>query len=113
MKSVQTMIHVIQGNDGPLLSYRTACNLGLIHVTVKHICDSPRVCDMLVQNYPKLFEGGGKLNNAEVTLHIDESVPSVAQVTRRIPFHMRKAMAKELINLEEQGIIEKVEEPTP
>ena len=32
MKSVQTIIHVIQGNNGSLLSYRTACNLGLIHV---------------------------------------------------------------------------------
>ena len=32
MKSVQTMIHVIQGNNGSLLSYSTACNLGLIHV---------------------------------------------------------------------------------
>ena len=52
MKSVQTMIHVIQGNNGSLLSYRTACNLGLIHVNVKHICDSPRVCDMLLQNTP-------------------------------------------------------------
>ena len=68
---------------------------------------------MLLQNYPELFEGIGKLKNAEVTLHIDESVPPVAQATRRISFHMRKAVAKELINLEEQGIIEKVEGPTP
>ena len=113
LKSVQTMIHVIQGNNGSLLSYRTACNLGLIHVNVKHICDSSRECDMLVQKYPKLFEGIGKLKNAEITLHIDESVPPVAQATRRIPFHIRKAVAKELINLEEQGIIEKVEGPTP
>ena len=113
MLSVQTMIHVIQEKNGSLLSYRTACNLGLIHVNVKDICDSPRVCHMLVQNYSKLFEGIGKLKNAEVTLHIDESVPPVAQATRRIPFHMRKAVAKELINLEEQGIIEKVEGPTP
>ena len=79
MKSVQTMIHVIQGNNGSLLSYRTTCNLGLIHVNVKHICDSLRLCDMLVQNYPKLLEGIGKLKNAEVTLHIDESVPPIAQ----------------------------------
>ena len=113
MKSVQTMIHVIQGNNGSLLSYRTACNLGLIHVNVKHICDNPRVCNMLLQNYAKLFEGIGRLKNAEVTLHIDERVPPVAQATRRIPFHMRKAVAKELINQEEQGIIEKVEGPTP
>ena len=108
MKSVQKMIHVIQGNNGSLLSYRTACKLGLIHVNVKHICESPRVCNMLLQNHPKLFEGIGKLKNAEATLHIDESVPPVAQATRRIPFHMRKAVAKVLINLEEQGIIEKV-----
>ena len=113
MKSVQTMIHVIQGNNGSLLSYRTACNLVCILVNVKHICESPSVCGMLLQNYPKLFEGIGKLKNAEVTLHIDESVPPVAQATRRISFHMRKAVAKELINLEEQGIIEKVEGPTP
>ena len=113
MKSVHTMIHVIQGNNGSLLSYRTACHLGLIHVNVKHICDSPRVCDMLVHNYPKLFEGIGKLKNAEVKPHIDESVPPVAQATCQIPFHMRKAVAKELINQEKQGIIEKVEGPTP
>ena len=113
MKSVQTMIHVIQGNNGSLLSYRTACNLGLIHVNVKHICDNSRVCNMLLQNYANLFEGIGRLKNAEVTLHIDERVPPIAQATRRIPFHMRKAVAKELMNQEEQGIIEKVEGPTP
>ena len=60
-----------------------------------------------------MFEGIGKLKNAEVTLRIDESVPPVAQATRQIPFHMRKVVAKELINLEEQGIIEKVEGLTP
>ena len=113
MKSVQTMIHVIQEKNCSLLSYRTACNLGLIHVNVKHICDSTRVCNMLLQNYPKLFEGIGRLKNAEVTLHIDERVPPVAQATRRIPSHMRKAVAKELINQEEQRIIEKVEGATP
>ena len=47
-------------------------------MNIKHISDSPRVCDMLVQNNPKLFESIGKLKNAEVTLHIDESVPPVA-----------------------------------
>ena len=52
MKLVQTMIHVIKGNNGSLLSYRRAFNLCLIHVNVKRICDCPSVCDMLVQNYP-------------------------------------------------------------
>ena len=41
---------------------------------------------MLVQNYSKLFEGIGKLKNAEVTLHIDESVPPVTQATHEFLF---------------------------
>ena len=42
-----------------------------------------------------------------------QSVPPVAQPHRRIPFHMRKKVEQELENLEKQGIIEKVEGPTP
>ena len=68
---------------------------------------------MLVQNYPTIFEGIGKLNNAEVILHIDMSITPVAQSTCRIPFHMRQQVEKGFINLEKQGIIEKVEGPTP
>lgn len=43
----------------------------------------------------------------------DENVPPVAQAARHIPFHMRHQVATELENLEKQGIIEKVEGPTP
>ena len=49
----------------------------------------------------------------EVKLHIDSSVPPVAQPARRIPFHFRKKVEQELAQLEQQGIIEKVEGPTP
>ncbi len=37
----------------------------------------------------------------------------VAQPARHIPFHMRQKVASELDNLEQQGIIKKVEGPTP
>ena len=37
----------------------------------------------------------------------------VAQKARRIPFHLRKKVEQELNNLEQQGIIEKVNGPTP
>ena len=46
-------------------------------------------------------------------LHIDESVSPVAQSACRIPFHLRKKVAAELKKLEQQGIIKKVEGPTP
>ena len=60
-----------------------------------------------------MFKGIGQLKNVEIKLHINETVPPVAQSARRIPFHMRKKVSKELENLEQQGIIEKVEGPTP
>ena len=55
----------------------------------------------------------GKLKDFEVKLHIDESVVLVAQPARRIPFHLRRKVASELQRLEQQGIIEPVEGPTP
>ena len=66
LKSVKSVIHVIQGKHGSLLSYDTACNLGLVHIRIKYVNDCPQVCDMLVQKYPTLFDGICKLKNAEV-----------------------------------------------
>lgn len=53
------------------------------------------------------------MKDKEIHLHIDDSVTPVAQVPRRIPFHLRKQVKEELDNLEHQGIIEKVEGATP
>ena len=47
-------------------------------------------------------------------LHIDESIKPTAQPHRRIPFHMRKKVEKELQRLEDCDVIEKVtNKPTP
>ena len=112
-KSVQSAIHVLQGNHGSLLSYKTASNLGLIDVKINHVQDHSCVNDELVRQHPKLFQGIGKLKDAGVKLHIDEAVTPVAQPVRRIPFHIRKKVSDELDNLERQGIIEKVKGATP
>ena len=45
--------------------------------------------EQLLKEYAHLFDGICTLKNFEVKLHIDESVPPVAQSPRRIPFHMR------------------------
>lgn len=56
----------------------------------------------------------GKLKDYEVKLHIDKSIPPVAQRERRIPFALREKVNKELEKLERAGIIEDVtDEPTP
>ena len=106
-------IHVIEGNSGCLLSYNTACELSLIALNLNTVTDKPLTSEQLQQRYPEIFNGLGQLQDFEVKLHIDESVPPVAQAARRIPFHMRKKVSDALDELEKQNIIERVEGPTP
>ena len=68
--------------------------------------------EQLFKQYPALFEGIGQLKGAEVKLHIDTEVPPVAQIARRIPFHLCKKVERELKTLEERKIIKKVDGPT-
>ena len=115
-------IHVLKGNHGSLLSYKTAAHLGVVDIQVNKVADvqvneaadhNPPKHDMLVQQYPSLFKGIGKLKGEQVKLHVDKQVTPVAQRARRLPFHLRKEVEKELDHLEQNGIIEKVEGLTP
>ena len=103
------MIHVVQGAYGSLLSFTTAFALGIVDININAISTGHHIAG----RYPGLFEGIGKLKDFEVKLHIDESVVPVTQPARRIPFHLRRQVASELQRLEQQGIIEPVEGPTP
>ena len=112
-KYKDTTIHVVQGSHGSLLSYKTAMDLGILDLHVNHVSDTVPVHEQLCRQYSGIFNGIGRLKGVEVKLHIDQSVSPVAQRARRIPFHMRKKVARELDQLEQQGIIEKVDGPTP
>ena len=68
--------------------------------------------DELTHHFTSLFHSIGKLKDAEVQLHIDETILPVAQAAHRIPFHLWKRISEELENLKRQGIIEKVEGAT-
>ena len=112
-RSQISTIHVLQGNHGSLLSYRTAADLGVIDVHVNMVNHKPPRHEQLMQQYPRLFQGIGKLKDIEIKLHIDKQVKPVAQPARWIPFHLRHQVEKQLKLLEQQGIIEQVEGPTP
>ena len=104
-------LHVVKGNSGSLLSYKTAYALDLIRVVINTVQKNDNVLvtiDYLETKYPSLFRGLGKLKNFEVKLHIDENIQPVAQAARRIPFHLRKKVSATLRDLESQGIIELV-----
>lgn len=103
---------MIRGNHGSLLSYKTACDLGIVDVKVNQI-QTQQTTDELTKQFPHLFKGIGKLKDTKLHLHIDDSVPPVAQPARRVPFHIQKQVSEELEQLEHQGIIEKVDGATP
>ena len=63
--------------------------------------------------FQDLFGGIGKIKNSQVQLHIDTDVTPKQQKHRRIPFHIRKDVERELQRLEDLDIIEKVDGPTP
>ena len=65
------------------------------------------------KQFPTLFHGIGQLKNFEVKLHIDPTVPPVAQQTRRIRIHLRLKVSDALQQFQDDDIIEKVESPTP
>ena len=64
-------VHVIEGKHGSLLSFATASKLGLVDVKVNNVATDSN----LIEQYPSVFQGIGKLKNFQVKLHIDETVP--------------------------------------
>ena len=114
--STSAQLLVVKGENGNLLSYHTAQKLGLIAVSVNTatIADSDKnTPESLKEEFKSLFGGIGKVQNKEVKLHIDPDVTPRQQPHRRIPFHIREDVEKELERLERLDIIEKVEWATP
>ena len=70
--------------------------LTIAHTVFNNVNATESVADLYISKHPELFEGVGKLKGYQVKLHIDQSVPPVAQPHRRIPFHTRQKLEEEL-----------------
>ena len=80
-------VHVIPEHHGCLLSYQSSTPLGLIQVNVQRVEEQPKSKhENLINEFAHIFAGIGELKDFEVKLHIDPSVPPVAQPVRRISF---------------------------
>ena len=114
--STTTQLHVVKRNMGNLLSYNTAQKLGLITISVNTTTvtdvnkNSP---ESLQEEFECLFGGIGRLRNKIVRLHVDPDMTPRQKPHRRIPFHVRGDVEKELERLETLDVIERVEGPTP
>ena len=109
--------YVTDHNGGCLLSGITAQDLGLITLHVNQVQQTAKQKSIkdeniakIVKKFPKVFEGVGKLKNKQIELVIDQEVQPVAQQQRRIPFHLRDKVEKQLQQLKQQDIIERVPE---
>jgi hypothetical protein len=71
------------------------------------------VIAQLLQKHEHLFKGTGGLKGVEVKLEIDESVPPIAQSSRRIPHNMKQKVNEKLHEMRDNSIIEKVNGATP
>ena len=68
--------------------------------------------DGIVDRFPKVFSGVGKLSGYQLKLHIDPEVRLVAQKLRRIPYPLQEKVTKKINQLLDLDIIEKVWGPT-
>jgi len=104
---------VINGNGGTLLSRKTAEQLNILRIgppqTINSISNSPQPSTDTFQN---VFKGLGKMRDIQIKLHIDSKIPPIQQLVRRVPWHTRQKVEKELTRLQELDILEKVNEPT-
>ena len=107
------LVYVPKGAGGSLLSWQASQNLKLISI-VNPLATEPRPGNQqLVEEYEDLFTGLGKLKDYQVHLHINKDVQPSAQPHRRVPFHVRKQLEEQLEIDERNGVIERVEGPTP
>ncbi|KAJ1119863.1 hypothetical protein NDU88_008048 [Pleurodeles waltl] len=109
-RSADAKFYVVAGDRGTLLGCHTAEELELVFFA-RQIYDTQ--VERLLQEFSQLFVGLGRLKGKRIKLHIDHTVIPVALRHRRVPFHLRPVVEEELRLLEEQGVIEKVDGPTP
>lgn len=110
-------IHVVGNWDSDcILDRKSAQQLGLLHIHSEasvNMLKSSTPLVQLSQEYPKVFNGFGKLKNVEVEFDIDKDVKPVSQHLRRMPFHVRKKVQRKIEELINLDIIEEVNEATP
>ena len=109
-KSTVMQFCVVDGCDGNFIGYKTATDLGLLHII--NSVSTPKV-NNIVEDYKNCFEGLGKVKGKTAKLHVNDSAKPLAQKYHRLPFHIRDQVKAEVKNLEELDIIERAEGPTP
>ena len=121
-KCVTAEFFVVEERGQPLLGHKTATQLGILqiqenlntsHVNFVESNSVPKdLKTEMKQQFPKVFNGIGKLNNFQLKIPISDSVQPVIQPVRRVPYNLRGKLEEKLKELEKLDIIEKVDGPS-
>ena len=109
---------VIEGSAKSILGKDTSLKLNVLRVgpkirspDVNYVEDDSSFRKRMIATYSACFEGVGKLKDRKLKININPEVKPVAQKARKIPYGLQSKVEDKLKELENKGIIEKVEGP--
>lgn len=99
-----TVFHVVDFEQQPLLSRNTCLQLKLIQLCLTITSDHTSAAQQVIEKYPAVFNGLGNLEGS-VHLEVDKSVKPVVQQPRRIAVTLRDELRRTITEMEREGII--------
>ena len=105
---------VMHGRGPALLGRSTAKRLGLLKVspTVNVVGAVSHVPGHILEKFPSVFCGIGKLKDRQVKIHVKPDADPVAQPLRRTPYQLRAKVEAKVKELLQADIIEAVDTPS-
>ena len=114
-KSRRLKFEVLETEKLTLLSLETCLKLRLLSYERESVsvveAEKPLTREQLLEDYHDVFSGLGTLPG-EYDMELDERVPPVQNSPRRIALAMKSAVESKLKELEEKGVIARVDKPT-
>ena len=93
-------IYVLQGPRSSLISLKTSQLLNLIRVANNVNSNHGNTVPEFLSEFPNVTNGMGACKCDPVRVHVNPEIAPVAQLHRRIPFHVRKKVEKKIKELE-------------
>jgi hypothetical protein len=101
--------YIVNTQAPPVLGLKACLDLDLIKLVLS--VNALKDDKSILKDYADVFDGIG-LFPGECTIHLQPNATPVVYPPRRIPLALRGRLKEELQNMEKQGVIVKVTEPT-
>lgn len=101
---------VIENGQRPIIGRSFLREFNLKQIEINNIVCEKEKLNNLIDNYNDIFSNKlGLLKNVKVSLEVVENVKPIFIKARKIPYSFVESVEEELIKLEHEGVIEKVE----